>query len=98
MNNRVDYLSDKLVNLRGKLKNVNEVVPPESIASSIGSSFVVAICDISRLQSLPGTFFIPLTEYHREQIRYDHLTGPGAHCSQPDRKFPAVVRMQMNIG
>ena len=35
MNNRVDYLSDKLVNLRGKLKNVNEVVPPESIANGV---------------------------------------------------------------
>ncbi|MBO5723166.1 MAG: hypothetical protein J6S19_08630 [Lentisphaeria bacterium] len=35
MNNRVDYLSDKLVNLRGKLKSVNEVVPPESIANGV---------------------------------------------------------------
>lgn len=35
MNNRVDYLSDKLVNLRGKLKNVEEVVPKDSIANGV---------------------------------------------------------------
>lgn len=35
MNNRVDYLSDKLVNLRGKLKSVDELVPPDSIANGV---------------------------------------------------------------
>lgn len=40
MNNRVDYLSDKLVNLRGKLKNVNDVVPPESITNGVSNSSV----------------------------------------------------------
>ncbi len=34
MNNRVDYLSDKLVHLRGKLKPVSEVVPPIAANSS----------------------------------------------------------------
>ena len=35
MNNRVDYLSDRLVNLRGKHKSVDEVVPPDSIANGV---------------------------------------------------------------
>lgn len=35
MNNRVDYLSDRLVNLRGKHKSVNEVIPPDSIANGV---------------------------------------------------------------
>ena len=38
MNNRVDYLSDKLVNLRGKLKNVEEVVPKDSISNGVSIS------------------------------------------------------------
>ena len=37
MNNRVDYLSDKLVNLRGKLKNVEEVVPKDSIVNGVSA-------------------------------------------------------------
>lgn len=32
--NRVDYLSDNLVHLRGKLKHVDEVIPPESLTVS----------------------------------------------------------------
>ena len=35
MNNRVDYLSDRLVNLRGKHKSVDEVIPPDSIANGV---------------------------------------------------------------
>lgn len=35
MSNRVDYLSDKLVNLRGKLKHVDQVMPPDSIANGV---------------------------------------------------------------
>ena len=35
MNNRVDYLSDKLVNLRGKLKHVEEVVPRDSLVNGV---------------------------------------------------------------
>jgi hypothetical protein len=35
MNNRVDYLSDRLVNLRGKHKTVNDVIPPETIANGV---------------------------------------------------------------
>lgn len=35
MNNRVDYLSDRLVNLRGKHKSVNDVIPPDSIANGV---------------------------------------------------------------
>ena len=38
MNNRVDYLSDKLVNLRGKLKNVEEVVPKDSIVNGVSAA------------------------------------------------------------
>lgn len=37
MPNRVDYLSDKLVNLRGKLKNVEEVVPKDSIINGVSA-------------------------------------------------------------
>ena len=37
MNNRVDYLSDKLVNLRGKLKSVEEVVPKDSIVNGVSA-------------------------------------------------------------
>ena len=37
MDNRVDYLSDKLVNLRGKLKNVEEVVPKDSIVNGVSA-------------------------------------------------------------
>lgn len=40
MSNRVDYLSDKLVNLRGKLKNVEEVVPKESIVNGVSTPAV----------------------------------------------------------
>ena len=35
MTNRVDYLSDQLVHLRGKLKPVTEVVPPDSIVNGV---------------------------------------------------------------
>ena len=35
MNNRVDYLSDRLVNLRGKHKTVNDIIPPETIANGV---------------------------------------------------------------
>lgn len=35
MTNRVDYLSDQLVHLRGKLKPVSEVVPPDSIVNGV---------------------------------------------------------------
>ena len=35
MNNRVDYLSDRLVNLRGKHKSVDEVIPRETIANGV---------------------------------------------------------------
>ena len=35
MNNRVDYLSDKLVNMRGKLKNVEEVIPRGSLVNGV---------------------------------------------------------------
>ena len=35
MDNRVDYLSDRLVNLRGKHKSVHEVIPPDSIANGV---------------------------------------------------------------
>ena len=35
MTNRVDYLSDQLVHLRGKLKPVSEVVPPDSLANGV---------------------------------------------------------------
>ena len=38
MKDRVDYLSDKLVNLRGKLKSVDEVIPPDSIANGVSKS------------------------------------------------------------
>ena len=37
MNDRVDYLSDKLVNLRGRLKNVEEVVPKDSIVNGVSA-------------------------------------------------------------
>lgn len=35
MNNRVDYLSDRLVNLRGKLKSVDEVMPPTTAPNGV---------------------------------------------------------------
>ena len=35
MTNRVDYLSDQLVHLLGKLKPVSEVVPPDSLANGV---------------------------------------------------------------
>lgn len=38
MNNRVDYLSDKLVHLRGKLKSVEEVVPKDSIVNGVSAT------------------------------------------------------------
>lgn len=38
MKDRVDYLSDKLVNLRGKLKSVDEVIPPDSIANGVSKN------------------------------------------------------------
>ena len=42
MNNRVDYLSDRLVNLRGKHKTVNDVLPPASAVTADGSTAVSA--------------------------------------------------------
>ena len=39
-NNRVDYLSDNLVHLRGKLKNVEDVLPKESIVSLVEEAIV----------------------------------------------------------
>lgn len=43
MNDRVDYLSDKLVNLRGKLKSVEEVVPKDSIVNGVSAPSARAV-------------------------------------------------------
>lgn len=50
MNNRVDYLSDKLVNLRGKLKSVEEVVPKNSIANGVSVTAPAVNSTASRQQ------------------------------------------------
>ena len=50
VNNRVEYLSDKLVNLRGKLKSVEEVVPKDSIANGVSVASLAVNSTSSRQQ------------------------------------------------
>ena len=62
MNNRVDYLSDKLVNLRGKLKNVEEVVPKDSIVNGVS-----APSGKSAVSEKPAERTVQAMERRREQ-------------------------------
>ena len=62
MNNRVDYLSDKLVNLRGKLKNVEEVVPKESIVNGVSTPAVKPEAAAATLQKIERPTALPIRE------------------------------------
>ena len=66
MDNRVDYLSDRMVNLRGKHKSVHEVIPPDSIVNGVSVRPATAQKNVAATAAAPAVDI--LQERRREQV------------------------------
>ena len=95
MNNRVDYLSDKLVNLRGKLKSADELVPPESIANGVSVNNAAPNRQASAQERRKEQTFQLATDYEQRLIRRAAQLEAHAEKLQKELEYTAILQQQI---